>query len=461
MSGLFRFWVEIPPSFESNMEAYFFAMPAEQGQDGLLLNRQEILTFLHSQGIVFGILEHVIERLVQRGYAHRELIARGLPPLKGSDTHFEVLVTEWHNRYEELFLRLPEPEEDEQWLEHLAEVMIRPQTPLLRRLPACLGAPGRNIFGKLVPGIKGQERPFPTFKNAQISLQDPNLLVATIDGILAVDLPHLIEVLPVTILRRDLLESRFFKGTVIIFGNVPDYIRIQAKSDILILGTVDAAVLISERRIWIRQGVKGKDMAVLKAKEDILVRFAEHATLEAGGNLQAESLQHCYAVSLGKMYVNYILGGISRASTLLWTEIVGSPGVDSMLYCGQNPYLEAALVQTEGQIEHLQHMLQQMQSELSSKAVLGAPDKQILRIHLRNRIPRLEYQLYQLKAYWQRLQSMQAIGQQACIEIAVGSYQGTYLCINQQESTLRELVNHRRRYLAGRYGIVPDRSLAE
>lgn len=456
---LFCFRLEIPLQPEGDMEAYFSALPAEPGQPVFPLSRTEILRFLDDNGVVFGVLDHAIERILQRGFAHRELIARGLPPLRGGDTFFEQLVTDQQSRYEALFSRIPRPEDD-QWLEKMLKLTVQPQTPLLRRVPACLGAPGRNIRGKFLPGLKGQEKPFPPFHNAQISPHDPHLLISMIEGIPAVDLPHLIEVLPVTIVRRDLTESRYFKGIVAICGNVPDYLRLRADSDILVLGTVDAAVLISGRRIWVRQGIKGKDMAVLKAKEDILVRFAERSTLESGGNLLAESLHHCFAVALGELRVDYILGGISRATSLLWTDVAGSPGVDSQLCCGQNPYLDKELQDAGRQIESLEETLLQTKADLSSKSLLSSQEKQILRLHLRMRIPRLEYQLYHLRLYMQRLLKYQEKVKKACIEVETGMYPGTFLCIHQLEMEIKDFVNHKKRYLAGKYGIIPDRSIS-
>lgn len=458
---LFRFRLEIPDTPEPYMEAYLSALPLDPGSsqsEGHHLSRPEMLTFLSAHGVVFGILDHVIERVIQRGYAHRELIARGLSPLRGSDTQFEVLVADRQSRYESLFSRLPRPD-DESWIERLLALTVQANTPLLRRLPASHGAPGRNIYGKLLPGAKGQEKPFPPFHHAQISHQDRNLLVSTIEGIPSVEPPHLVEVLPVTVLRRDIAESRYYKGIIAICGNIPDHIRLRAQSDILVLGTVDAAVLISGRRIWIRQGVKGKEMAVLKAKEDIFLRFAERATLEAGGNIWSESLHHCYAVALGEIRVKYILGGVTRATTRLWTDVAGSPGVDSVLCCGQNPYLEAALQITAQEIASLEEMLGGMRTDLSSKEMLLAQDKQILRLHFRNRIPRLEYQLYHLRRYRQRLQSFESQCHQASIEIETGMYPGTMLMIHQLEMEIREFVSQRRRYLAGRYGIMPDRAV--
>jgi uncharacterized protein (DUF342 family) len=458
MAGaFFQFRLEIPDTPEPQMEAYFTALPLDPGElGGAGLRRSEILEFLWAQGLVFGILDHVIERIIQRGYAHHELIARGLSPLRGSDTQFQVLVADRQSRYEALFTRLPLPEDDA-WIERLLGLTVQPNTPLLRRLPACPGAPGRNILGRLIPGYKGLDKPFPPFHHAQVSAQDRHLLVSTIEGIPSISPPHLVEVLPVTVLRRDLVESRYFKGIVAICGNIPDYIRLRAQSDILVLGTVDAAVLISGRRIWIRQGVKGKEMAVLKAKDDIFMRFAERATIESGGHIWSESLHHCYTVALGEIRVQYILGGITRASSLLWTDVAGSSGVDSILCCGQNPYLDSALIEIVKEISTLEEALGLMRAELSSKLMLQAQDKQVLRLHLRNRIPRLEYQLYYLKRYQQRLLTFASLSQRAGIEIESGMYPGTMLMIHHLEMEVQEFVNQRRRYVAGRYGIMPER----
>ena len=374
---LFDFSLDIPNQGKS-LQA-FLSVKAAQNDQGFPLTRHAILSFLKDAQIVFGILDYAIEKIIERGSAQNELIAHGLAPLKGSDCQFQLLAYEQHQAYEELFQNLPHLS-DTKSLENLNDLILSPQAPLLRRLLACPGAPGKNIFGQLIPGIKGAERPFPVFRRAQISPQDPHLLVSMIEGIPVLHLPFLIEMVPITILRRDLVDSKYFQGVVVILGNIPDYVRVQAQSDILVLGTVDAAVLISGRRIWIRQGVKGKDLAVLRAESDITLRFAEHATLEAGGDLKAVSLHHCYSVALGRLEAHYILGGVARSSMTLSVNQAGSAGVETSLCSGQNSYLDTAIQELQDRITRIQLQLQDIQLELSSKAMFNSEQNQVLKI---------------------------------------------------------------------------------
>jgi len=455
----FRFRILIPEQYPANLQAYFYAVPVHVSQENpelYPLTRQAILTYLHTQGIVYGIQESAISHILESAFAHHELIAVGLPPLLGSDALFEVLVKDKQSQYEAIFLRQPQPE-DEQWLSRLVAMTVSPQTPLIRKQPPSSGAPGIDIFGRLIPGLKGQDKPFPPYRNAVVSEQNRMLLVSGIEGIPLIDLPRNIEVLPLTMLSRDMHESAYFRGIVAICGHVADYVRIRAYGDILVLGTVDAAVLLAGRHIWIRQGVKGKDTAVLKAQGNILLRFAERATLEAGQQILAESLHHCYAVALAELHVTYILGGEVLASQGIWTDVAGSPGIDSSLGCGQNAYLASELQSTEASVDELMIELQALKTELSAKIMNLAQTKKILLLHYRNLIPRLEYKIYSKKLRLQYLRQVAVQAQQAAINIETGLYPDTLLRIHQFEKYNHDFIDEPTRFVSGRYGIISDK----
>lgn len=452
---LFQFKILVPEQSPANLYAYFYATPVSAPQpSAYALTREAILTFLADKGIVYGIQESAIEKVIQQSFAHHELIAVGLPPLMGADASFLFLAAAKQRDYEAIFTRYPQPQ-DKAWLERLMALTVTPQTPLVQKIPPSRGAPGIDVFGTLIPGLKGQEKVFPPYRNALIDPEDKLRLLSAIEGIPAVDLPRYIDVLPLTVLQRDMKESAYFKGTVAICGHVADYVRIRAYGDILVLGTVDAAVLLAGRHIWIRQGVKGKDTAVLKSKTgNILMRFAERATLEAGQNILAEATHHCYAVALDSVAVNYVLGGEVMASRHLWIDIAGSPGVDSVLACGNNPYLISEIDNLGAQLTELEEHIAFLKTELSSKIVTLARTNPILLQHYRHLLPKKEYLRHTLQLRLKALKTIDTEARTAAIDIASGLYPDTLLKINQFEKLNHDFVFEPATLIAGKYGVV-------
>lgn len=457
----YRFHVVLPDIPFPFMQAYFYAEPisglAETQQASLFqLSRQSILEYLASQQVVFGVMESVIEQILKQGYAHHELIAEGIFPRAGTDARFKVLVQGKQREYDVLFENIVHAP-NEQLLQQLRRMMVQANTPLVRKISPTRGAPGRDVRGQLLPGDKGIDKPFPPFRQASISEADPSLLVSNIEGIPAIDLEHSIEVLPLVILNRDVKESAHYKGIVVVNGNVSDLVRIRAQADILVLGTVEAAVLLAGRNILIQQGVKGKDMAILKAQGNVVLRYAERMTLEAGNSIYAESLHHCYAVVLGEIYANYILGGEVQASIAIWTDVVGSPGVDSCLACGRNAYLESEIKKVEEMWQELQEKKSSLCERLSSKGMLKTPKKAVIRLHYRNQLLRLESKIDGVKRQLDQLKYAYEVSRQAFIHIQTGIYPNTCLRIHGLETMNHDFIDHQIRYIAGRYGIIPDK----
>ncbi|MGV3525623.1 MAG: FapA family protein [Candidatus Sericytochromatia bacterium] len=457
----YHFRLLIPDTPVPFMEAYFYAFPldASKEQTGYLLNRESILRFLEQEGVCYGILESAITQTLAQGFAHHERIAQGLFPLQGADARFRILVQAALNLYADFLRQMQQqgPMGESPGFEALREAVLAPQTPILQKIPPLTGAPGLNIRGELIAGFKGMDKPFPPSRHTRIADENRLLLLTAIEGIPLFQLPHFIDILPFTLIKRDLNESRFFKGIVAIEGNIGDLVRLRAQADILVWGTVDAAVLIAGRHIWIRQGVKGKDVAILRAGRQINLKFAERATLEAGSSITAESLHHCFSYALHEIRVQYLLGGETLASSLLWADVIGSPGVESIVSCGLTFYLDAELQQLAVRLEESLALLQDLRTELASKDLLFSQEKQILRLHFRNRIPRIEYEIYALRQRLEELQRFKESSRRAVIEIATGMYPGTYLRIQQFEMEWQEFLQEKRRLVAGKYGIIPEK----
>jgi len=107
---------------------------------------------------------------------------------------------------------------------------------------------------------------------------------------------NIVSVIPVKKFDGDidsLLGEVYYKGNVLIKGNVLDGVKIRATGDIIIYENVNKAEVISEKNIIVKNGYKGRDGGLLKAKGNVIVRFVENGNIEADENvIVSESIIH-------------------------------------------------------------------------------------------------------------------------------------------------------------------------
>lgn len=454
----YRFHLIAPRSLEQRyvMEAYLSIEPVSDLDSGYLLTRRSLRQFLNSQGIVYGIQERVLSKIVQTGEAQRERVALGVPPERGEDASFELIHSPQSALYEQLLENYSG--QPQQWVwPDFKRSLLPANTPLLKKNPPTTGSPGMSVKGELIPGLLGIDKPFPKMKNVKISPQDRNLLVSTIEGYPMINLPYSICIQQVFVLDRDLTESQYFPGIVAINGSVRDMVRISAEGDILIQGNVDAAVLLSQGHILISQGIKGKDMAVVKAVKSIRTGFAERCTLEAGYSVYAQDLMQTYCVALDQVHVKQVMGGEIRATTSIQAQLIGSAGLITQIRVGLNPYLDDQIQRIAQQIQTIESRLDTIRTEISElvlKAKKGPED--IMLRHLRGRIPRWEYELQNLQSRLELLREYQS--RYSCAEIKCSKriFAGTILYMGEFEYQLEKTLDQAVSYRAGRYGIIPS-----
>lgn len=448
------FHLVVPMTEPPNLEAFLTVKPVQSNfPQAHLLSRASIYRFLKKAGIVFGVLESAVTKILDSGQAENILIAKGISPLEGSHAYFQSLVEAQQDYYAALFSNISELGSQD-WHVCLNQSLVMPKTPLLRKHPPKRGAPGCDIFGKIIPGKMGKDVPFPILQNASIASQDKSLMVSTIKGIPHIMLPELLEVQPVTLLERDLETSMYFKGTVMVDGNIQDLVRLRAEGDIFVSGTVDGAVLIAGQNIWIGHGIKGKEVGVLKAENDIIIGFAESATLEAGRNVFARSLSHCHTVALSQVQVAHIVGGETLASIQIKSNVIGSRGVSAFVGVGFNDYLETKLLECQKEIAALREEVDFLKLKMTDKAFLLDKQKFILKQHYMYRIPLLEYRLQDLLAKLADLQGLQERAKSGCIEAETCIYSGTWLKIQGFEKHVDQQAQGPHRFVAGKYGIL-------
>jgi uncharacterized protein (DUF342 family) len=291
-------------------------------------------------------------------------------------------------------------------------------------------------------------------RNMMVAADDPHLLVAATQGYPVMQLPEWVAVEPVYLVERDIQRSEDFDGIVIVHGSVRDQVRLYASSDVVVLGAVEAAVISSGRHVVITHGVKGKDMAVIKARGNLFTRFAERCTIECGGTLQARSISQSYVVALSEIYADRIVAGETRSSSLIQADRIGAARMDTRLIVGENMYLADSLNRSMAQITELTAQINEVMREIADLLFQKQLEPQDPYLHhLRTRLGRLEFTLQKLRSQIQQLTVYQQESLHPQILAFAEVQAGTLIQLANFEYSVEETVSHVV-YQPGQYGII-------
>jgi uncharacterized protein len=452
----FQFQLHFSQQDRYALDAYLTVQPLSHSEAGSRLSRQALLEFLKRQGIVYGIHHRTLTQIIRQGKAQRELIATGIPPEKGENAYFETELPFETESYES-FLKTFEASASLSVWPDFRKMIKLVSTPILRKYPPTEGSPGMSIKGELIPGLRGTDLPFPKMRNLRIDEHDGLVLVSTMEGYPFVNLPYSIHVQPVYILDRDLSESRHFSGIVVVNGSVHDHVRLSAEGDVFIRGNIDGAVVLSGGHVFVGQGIKGKDTAVIKAAKSIRVGFAERCTLEAEHSIYAGTLIQSYSVALDAIDVDTIVGGQARASTYIRAKTIGSAGLSTQLFVGKNPYLTDKIAALKHEMGVDDSRLTEMRAAISEFVLKEKRNQEdVMLRHLRSRIPRVEFALQIIQSRLEQLLLFSQFIKQAEIIASERIYAGTLLSMDNFDLMLENTLSKPMVYHAGRYGVIPS-----
>jgi len=264
---------------------------------------------------VKGLKKDVIEQICSEslysapGTKFNEIIAEGLPPEEGTPTIFEYLVTPLQDR--EL---VPKKNDDGSVdMYELGEIeVVDIGDKLVKRISSKAGANGFNIAGEVLHSIAPKNLSFSIGEGAEVCEDDPDLLVATQEGVpIRIENGMLVSKV-LTLDRVDLSVGNIdFDGTVIVEGDVAPELCIKATQDVLINGFAESCTIEAEGNITVLQGVIGqkgisntkqidltKITTRLIAGKDINVHLAQAAYLEAKNDvIVAVQLLHCHTIA--------------------------------------------------------------------------------------------------------------------------------------------------------------------
>lgn len=236
---------------------------------------------------VHGIKTGILETAVKQPLANKEfVVAKGEPPITGADAVVH---------YFQLSDRKPTIREDGKAdyfdLHFIDEVKAGDW--LGEKIPCTEGVSGRNILGEVLLSKKGKDKPlFYDHKTVEkIEKEDVTTLKAIVDGVVQYK-DGKISVGNHLIINGDVgtgTGNIQFDGSVTINGMVSAGFSVKATQDISILGELGISgvkeVESESGDIFIKGGVFGNNITVIKAAKNIFLKHANECTLEAGEDI--------------------------------------------------------------------------------------------------------------------------------------------------------------------------------
>lgn len=157
-----------------------------------------------------------------------------------------------------------------------------------------------------------------------------------------------------------------YDGSVKINGNVATNFEVKATGDIIVNGVVEGAILEAGGNITIARGMKGMSKGVLKAGGNVISKFIENSTIEAGGFIDTESILHSNVQSGSDVRVTgkkgFITGGRVQAESMVEVRTLGATmGASTVVEVGVNPQLKAQYIRTQKEVAEIVKVIKNTQ----------------------------------------------------------------------------------------------------
>ena len=218
-------------------------------------------------------------------------------------------------------------------------IQVEKGSVLAEIFPPKKGHDGISVTGEVITAKQHDPIELPIGKNTEKSEKNPNQVVASIDGVVAVKNSR-VNVDPVIIIDNDVdyeTGNIDFNGSVIIKGGIKAGCAVKAEGEITVKEVVEDAVIDSQGSVTLKGGFVGYGKGKLTTQSDAVIAFAENQKIYAGGNVNvSDSLLHCTVEADGKIFVmgkRGVVGGSITASDSIEVQSEGSDAFKKTVLC--------------------------------------------------------------------------------------------------------------------------------
>lgn len=344
---------------------------------GSNLDAADIKNDLAAKGVKFGIKEDVIADIVANPrYCEDILVAEGKAPGESTDGYIEYLFnTDKKQRPTVL-------EDGSVDFFHLNVLQACATGQEIARLhPSERGEDGNALDGSIVRARDPKDVNFKYGANIHVS-EDGKSLISDVDGNVSLVADQVFVNNSLTFEEVSTSTGNIeFDGSVVISGNIDTNFEVKVKGDVTVNGVIEGAYVEAGGNIIVARGVNGMGKAVLKAGGNIIAKYLENVTANAGGYIQAEAIMHSNVSAAGDIIVDgrkgMLSGGHATAGGMIEVKNLGSEMAnDTIVEVGLSPVIKREIADLRNQAAEKQKTLDQIMPVLNNMAMkvkAGAP----------------------------------------------------------------------------------------
>ncbi len=328
----------------------------------------EIIEELRKNRVVVGINTKVIMQMVNDGIYNTEVeAAKGKPLVPTQEGYYEYFFdAEEHKK----------PMIREDGTTDYSAVgrfeNVKDGQLLAKYHPAIPGKNGYDILGHEMVAKIAKEKPLLRGKNIRRD-DNTNEYFATMSGKISLK-ENNIEILDVLEINENITLIRAkveFFGDLYINGDVENGVVIRAGRNVVVNGTVGAATINAGGDIILQRGITGAGRGRVSARGNIFSDFIEHAKVEAGQDIYANSIINSEISTGGNVIVSgkngSIIGGNTHGLRGIVANAAGSESeVRTVLHAGFLKEDYTRYLQLEQSEKKTTNLIQQRIDELST-----------------------------------------------------------------------------------------------
>ena len=335
------------------------------------LHMETVLEKINASGIVFGLDQDAIKKAYDSP-GNSVVIATGQQAIHGTNAQIKYHVT---------VADKARPQELEDGSVDFKKMnlftTVQQDDLLAEKILATPGVPGTDVLGHPVIAKPGKDLMLPVGKNVKVV--DTNTIRAEIAGQLMI-VNNKVNVLPIIEIKEDVDVSTGnieFIGNVTVRGSVMPGFSVKADGNVEIFGSVSGGT-VEGKNVVIKMGIQGMHRGYVKAKENVVAKFIENATVHAGVEiLVSDVVMHSRITAGKKVQVEgrrgLIVGGNIMAGEEIRAKVVGTQmSTSTELEVGVNPTIREEYQHIRREIKKVEVNLEQTQKALS---ILRAMDQ--------------------------------------------------------------------------------------
>lgn len=413
------------------------------------ISSEEFYKDLAEKGVKYGIDDDAIRTFfANREYCKDIVVARGTEVVQGSHAKIEYY-------FETDLNQKPTLNEDGSVdFFHLNTFSQCQKGDILARLiPEVAGTPGMTVFGEPIRPLEVKKAVLKYDRNIELS-EDQRVLTALTNGNVTLvdgkvflnDVMELDNVGPAT-------GNIDFEGSIRIRGNVYENFSVKAKGTIEIKGVVEGALIEAGQDIIIARGMKGMGKGVLRAENNIIAKFFENATVEAGGFVSTEAILHSKVSAGTEITVNgkrgFITGGKVCAAEKITVKTLGTEmGSDTIVEVGADPKVKARIIELQKLLQDAVKQIDQTKPTLESfaqKIRAGAKFSMDQKLYMQNLLSEDAERKNNVQSWrkeYERLEQILERSGSASVDVTGEVYPGTKISISDVSLVIKSSMSY-------------------